>query len=150
MGYGVFEGEPFTTGEKVNLSVDAEQRKVHAMVQIGYGQLPLGKGYHFPESSYDEYIGVIPPPERKDVIAALQVAMDKLIAADIPLKKFVRDDGVQIVSFGDEEEYPPSQPCGGTHLDSTGQIGGVLIRKIKVKKGKTRIYKAIVEAKAEL
>lgn len=154
--YGVFEGESFAVGEEVTLSVDADKRKLHAqlhtaghlldvaMIQCGYGHFALGKGYHFPESSYDVYTGSIPPPKRKEAMAALQAAMDKLIAADIPVKKTMAD-GVQHIAFGSEGEYPPSQPCGGTHLDSTGQIGGVIIRKIKVKKGMTRVYKALVK-----
>merc|ERR1712098_709719 len=154
--YGTFEGEPFTPGDEVTLSIDAEKRILHAklhtsghlldvaMVQCGYGHFPLGKGYHFPESSYDEYTGKIPPEDRKDAMAKLQAAMDKLIKEDIPVVKSMTD-GVQTIAFGAKGEYPPSQPCGGTHLDSTGQIGGITIRKIKVKKGLTRVYKSLVE-----
>jgi len=153
--YGTFEGEPFAEGAEVTLSVEAEKRVIHAklhtmghlldvaMIQCGYGHFPLGKGYHFPESSYDEYTGSIPPAQRKPAMAKLQAAMDKLIAADIPLVKTMAD-GVQHVRFGEEGQYPPSQNCGGTHLNSTGQIGKFIIRKIKVKKGMTRIYKSLV------
>merc|ERR1712098_589906 len=107
------------------------------MAELGYGHFPLGKGFHFPESSYDEYDGAVPVGERKPLIEKLQVAMDRLIADDIPIIKTMKD-GVQHVAFGEKGELSPSQDCGGTHLDRTGQIGGVIIRKIKVKKGLTR------------
>jgi len=160
--YGTFEGDSFSVGDSVDLAIDEEKRVLHAklhtgghlldvaMVQVGYGHFPLGKGYHFPESSYDEYTGAIPPANRKKAIADLQAAMDKLIAADIPVITLVDEQGVWNVRFGKAGEFPPEQPCGGTHLTSTGQIGGVLIRKIKVKKGLTRVYKCIVEPKEEL
>merc|ERR1711964_536248 len=158
--YGTFEGEPFTAGETATLQVDSEKRILHAKLHtgghlldvamhiIGYGvdKYPLGKGYHFPESSYDEYAGGISAEnnERKIVLEKLQTTMDKLIADDIPTHKTMVD-GVQHVRFGDEGEYPPSQNCGGTHLDSTAQLGGFTMRKIKVKKGRTRIYKKLLE-----
>merc|ERR1711964_102326 len=169
--YGTFEGESFAEGDSVDLCINEDERvlnaKCHtagrlldvAMVQCGYGHFPLGKGYHFPESSYDEYTGSIPPANRKKAMADLQAAMDKLIQADIPVVKTMTD-GVQHIAFGKEGEYPPShwvlgfkpssQPCGRTHLDSTGQIGPIQIRKIKVKKGLSRVYKAILEPKLEL
>merc|ERR1711964_573939 len=159
--YGTFEGESFAEGDSVDLAIDEKVRVLHsklhtaghlldvAMGQCGYGHFPLGKGYHFPESTYDEYDGKVIPANRKKLIADLQVAMDKLIQADIPIVKTVTE-GVQHVTFGKAGEYHPSQDCGGTHLDSTGQIGPVKIRKIKVKKGLTRVYKAILEPELEL
>merc|ERR1711964_533364 len=158
--YGMFETDPFLVGEKVELSVNEEKRVLHAklhtsghlldvaMVRCGYAHFTLGKGYHFPESSYDEYGGVIPPADRKKAIADLQNSMDELIKLDLPIVKTMAN-GVQTVAFGRDGQYPPSQPCGGTHLDFTGQIGPIVIRKIKVKKGFTRVYKALAETPRE-
>lgn len=156
--YGTFDGEAFAPGEEVSLAVDAEKRVLHAKLHTahhllcvamdlaGYGHFAVGKPYSFPESAYGEYHGKIPPEDRKDAIVKLQAAMDKLIKADITVVKSMAD-GVQTVVFGKKDDYPPAeyQTCGGTHLDSTGQIGRVIIRKLKVKKGLTRVYYALAE-----
>lgn len=94
------------------------------------------------------------PPEDKDAIAE---ALNALIARDLPVSETWITDAeleanpalvktmsvappkgagrVRLVRIGDVAEPVDLQPCGGTHVARTGEIGPVLITKI-ANKGK--------------
>merc|ERR1712098_379900 len=97
------------------------------------GDLVPTKGYHFADGSYVEYAGNIPAPERADAKAKIQQALNEFIAAD--QKVTVTHGEVRNVAYGDD----PGCPCGGTHVNSTGQLGKVTITKLKKKQKNFRI-----------
>ena len=94
------------------------------------------------------------PPEDKD---ALETALNALIARDLPAtESWITDDEllanpglvktmsvrppmghgrVRLVRIGTGDEQVDLQPCGGTHVARTGEIGPVRLGKIE-KKGK--------------
>jgi Ser-tRNA(Ala) deacylase AlaX len=109
------------------------------------------KGFHFPEGPYVEYDGTIENPA--ELIPVLQDAIDKLIEQDLQVEKKdlspeeAKEQGVwappgksaRVVNFAGFS----SCGCGGTHVRSASEIGKITIRKIKSKKGKTKIAYAI-------
>ncbi len=152
---GRFEGQPFMTGEDVTCSVDRERRELNTRVhsgghlldmavnELGYDWIP-GKGYHFPEGSYVEYLGSLGNEEKDDVIKKLSDKIAEIQERDISTTiKFVskeemanlcrhvpdylpKDKPSRVVLYGDF-----GVPCGGTHVAKLRDIGPEVIRKIK-------------------
>jgi hypothetical protein len=50
------------------------------MIRAGMSQYKPGKGYHFVEGPYVEYIGVVPDKERENLIQVLNYQLAELIA----------------------------------------------------------------------
>lgn len=73
----------FTVGDEVTQSIDGEFRKTNARIhsaghlldvamnRAGKTELKPGKGYHFVEGPYVEYIGVVPENERDSLAKIL-------------------------------------------------------------------------------
>jgi Ser-tRNA(Ala) deacylase AlaX len=117
------------------------------------------KGYHFPKSgSYVEYSGNIPADQRDKVVAQLQEKLDELVTQDIPVQVITlesqqRDEltlhcretdlpknceqlsNVRIVKF----QGRMGCPCGGTHVQRSGQIGKITGLKLQKKGANIRI-----------
>jgi misacylated tRNA(Ala) deacylase len=96
-------------------------------------------------------------PEPPDDMAAVQTALDALIARDLPVTEDWITDAelaanpglvktlsvappvgqgrVRLIRIGQGAEQVDLQPCGGTHVARTGEIGAVLLGKIE-KKGR--------------
>jgi len=153
---------------KVKLKIDQPRRlannKLHtaghlidaAMYTTGFRFEPA-KGYHFPDSPYVEYVGVIPAEEREQAILKLNTEMARMIAEDQPVeqrivqtKEELKTDCLYIPDY--LLEGKPIRvvtvagfgcPCGGTHVKSNGELGSVEVRKIKSKKGLTRVSYAV-------
>ena len=170
--YGRFaEGSAaLAAGTAVALSVDEARRRLHARVHSA-GHLidqamhrvgidyPAGKGYHFADGPYVEYVGKIDKAEFEAIVAKLQAAMDSLIAENIPTEvkmvlpseaagfcldaesnaatfaKLPPEDPVRMVLVGGDKGCP----CGGTHVKATSELGKVVIKGLRVKKGQTRV-----------
>jgi Ser-tRNA(Ala) deacylase AlaX len=112
-----------------------------------------GKGYHFPDGPYVEYIGELEPMKKEALIPELQTEINRLIASSLKLSaklinkeslpdfcSFVppnipNDQQVRVVFINDQDGCP----CGGTHVENTADLKEVLIRKISSKKGVTRV-----------
>ncbi len=128
-----------------------------AMLRIGSNLLPT-KGYHFPDSPYVEYAGTIAEEERQASINALNASLRKLIEENHSIKsKWVKgkeavanlcpqvpdyldfSQDIRIVTVADKLGCP----CAGTHIKSTNEIKGIEVKKIKCKKGITRISYAV-------
>ena len=85
------KGSSFAKGDEVICKIDGDFRKqnarIHsaghlldvAMNRAGRTDLKPGKGYHFVEGPYVEYIGVVPDKEREDLIAQLNKHCKDLI-----------------------------------------------------------------------
>jgi len=161
--FGEFENGEFQEGDKLTLEVDKERRikntKLHsaghlldcAVTKMGIENLKPTKGFHFPNGPYVEYKGIIENPT--DIISKLERIVNELIIEDLQIKKQdlspeeAKKQGVwapegksaRIVNFSGF----PSCGCGGTHVNSASEIGKIIIRKIKSKKGVTKIAYSI-------
>ncbi len=150
---------------RVSLKINKEQRilsaRIHsaghlldvAISKIGLDFLEPTKGFHFPEGSYVEYSGVLEDlldlEKKEKIIKNLETVLSDLIEKNLKVetdlldpeiakeKGFFAPTGkkVRIVKFENESWVG----CGGTHVKKTSEIGKINIRKIKSKKGITRI-----------
>jgi len=155
---GSFTTGIFKAGEVVSLAIDEQRRIAHAKLHsaahlldcaVSTSNLPLKptKGYHFPEGPYVEYEGTIEASD--NLIHLLQEKVNGLIAQNIPViinqltSEQAQEQGItapagksaRVVSF---QEFKGCG-CGGTHVRSSGEIGQMIIRKLKSKGNITRI-----------
>jgi len=161
--FGEFSGKKFKTGDKVQLKIDGEQRKLFARLhsaghlldcavyKLKLEELKPIKGFHFAAGSHVEYQGI--KENLKELIPELQNTVDELIQQDLPLEKLdvtpeeAKAQGlfappgkaVRVVNFAG---YPICG-CGGTHVTSSSEIGKITIRKVKTRKGNTKISYSI-------
>jgi len=136
----------------VTCKVDEEKRRLFArthsaghLLDVAVHDLGFrwtaGKGYHFPDGPYVEYIPTAEgrqldnkDAKAKDaVIAELDARMKELIARASPVS-VTKLDGVRTVAFEDV-----SCGCGGTHVKHGGELGGVVVKKLQAKQGNMRV-----------
>ena len=145
------------TGTPVRLALDWPRRqammRMHTALHLLCAVLPgagVTGGQIGPERSRLDFD--LPEPPAK---AELQARLDALIAADHPVRtewvdSTVLDDNpglvrslsvqpprgagrLRLVRIGDGKTPVDLQPCGGTHVASTGEIGAMTIVKIENK-----------------
>ena len=123
-----------------------------AVTKLGIENLKPTKGFHFPDGPYVEYEGIVENPA--ELIPELEKTVNNLIAQDLKTEK---------TDLSPEEAEkqgvwaPPGKParivnftgfstcgCGGTHVNSASEIGKITIRKIKSKKGITKIAYSVL------
>jgi Ser-tRNA(Ala) deacylase AlaX len=160
--YGEYEKGSFQSG-LVQTEINIERRivnaKVHsaghlldcAVTALGIKLIPT-KGFHFPEGPYVEYDGIL--DNHNEWISPLEEKINELVNQNIKIDDYVLSSeeaaqkgvwappgkSARVVVF---EGYEGCG-CGGTHVSSSSEIGKMKIRKIKVKKGVTRIAYSIV------
>merc|ERR1711935_1067246 len=151
------DGKTFSKGDNVKCKVDGEFRsqnaRIHsaghlldvAMNRAGYTDLKPGKGYHFVEGPYVEYIGVVPDKEREPLIASLNKHLTDLIeeARKKGTKTFKKicdynEANEHLKGMGGCPKYVAANtdvrvlklvpddfgcPCGVTHVDSVTELG---------------------------
>lgn len=145
--YGSFVGEPLEVGDTVRLSIDWDRRWLHtrlhsaahlldAVMKQQYPDLSPLKSYHFPEGPYVEYqcLGLEDTEKMKEVI---HQALIKYENNAVPVSTDISDPDRRVVII--EASNAHAIPCGGTHVNSTADIGSISIRKIKIKNGVCRI-----------
>ncbi|MFB6257979.1 MAG: alanyl-tRNA editing protein [Flavobacteriales bacterium] len=149
----------FQEGETVILKLDADGRKFHARLhtaghlldhavqEAGIEGLEPGKGFHFPDGPYVEYEGNL--EDAKEWASTVERIANELVDEDLPVEAYelspeeAAERGVsapegkpaRVVRIG---EFPPIG-CGGTHVKRTSEIGRIRVRKMKSKKGKTKV-----------
>ena len=157
--FGQFDGDEFSAGNSVQLVVDKDKRILNArlhsaghLVDVAVSSLELNnlkpvKGYHFPDGPYVEYSGAIENPQ--DYASQIEEALIPLVEQDIKVEKAdltyeeararsiyaPAGKSARVVNFAGYKECG----CGGTHVNSSSEIGNIGIRKISSKKGKTRV-----------
>lgn len=137
-----------------------------AMTNIGF-PLPAGKGYHFLDGPFVEYLGVVDVEARATLAATLQAECDRLIAENSATEvasakkgsskleelgvspdyvSFLPDDAdIRVVRVGGVVGCP----CGGTHVRRAGEIGKLKIGKVNAKKGKTKVKYSVEDLDLE-
>jgi len=109
------------------------------------------KGHQFPGEAFIGFVGV--PTEKESLSKILEKRIKNVISQNVTLTieelapeqaaqlmpnlpyELPKNKKVRISKIGD---YAPV-PCGGTHVLQLTDIGEVIIRKIKTKKGNTKI-----------
>lgn len=161
--YGEYIEGAFAVGQQINLSIDLDKRIVNARVHsaghlldcavssLDLAHLKPSKGFHFPEGPYVEYEGVL--ENKNDWINPIQEKINDLVKENIQISNYSLSfeeaaqkniwapagKSARVVDF----EGFDGCGCGGTHVLNSSEIGEISIRKIKVKKGVTRIAYAL-------
>ena len=155
-----------SVGDQVELVVDGRRRALHTrlhsaghLVDMAIDRLNLdlvpGKGYHFPQGPYVEYIGAT-DLEKDELSRRIESEAAAILAEDHRTEvRFIppdelgdacrvvpqglpTDESVRVVFYG-----PFGVACGGTHVQTLSEIGRVVIRKIKTKRDNVRVSYAI-------
>ena len=162
------EGAKFEVGNEVTCQIDADFRttnaRIHsaghlldmAMNRAGKKELKPGKGYHFVEGPYVEYIGVVPEAEGAPLCEELAKHCADIIseAKEHDTQVFRKmctyeEAGEVLAGAGGVPGYvkegsnlrclklTPEDlgcPCGGTHVHSVPEIGRIEVTAMKKKK----------------
>lgn len=160
--YGQFDGESFNSLTSVILEIDEERRilnsKLHsaghlldcAVMELGLPLKPT-KGFHFPEGTYVEYEGILDNGSQyvKDLETVINELVNKgltfkanYLNSDEACKKGIIAPEGKAARFVHVDGFDGCG-CGGTHVKSTNELGRIIIRKIKSKKGNTKISYAL-------
>lgn len=160
-----FQGAPPPTQTQVTLRIDIPRRQLNSKLHTA-GHLvdvamlnckldfPPTKGYHFADSPYVEYEGVIPPEDRDRMKDQLNSELARLIAGGSAVHNQIvdsKDKLYELCPF--VPDYLPEGkpirvvtvaqdvgcPCGGTHVSNIRELERVEVHKIKVKSGMTRV-----------
>ena len=145
-----------------NMSINEEKRRLFArlhsaghLLDIAVGKLELklvpGKGYHFPDSPYVEYIGTLDKATIPSIAEQIEKISNEVIESttieDASITKlFEYEEGKN--TFKSIPNYLPENkpfrwvklvgndlgcPCGGTHVKHVKDIRGMKISKITSK-----------------
>lgn len=131
-----YVNQPVAVGP-ITARVDAARRTLHTRLHsaghlIGNAGETLGwmpiKAHHWPGEGKITFIR----GESAQAIDAqtLQQQINQWIAADYP-RQMALDDGTREVGFGEL----PTYACGGTHVQTLGELGEVTILALSEKKG---------------
>lgn len=158
-----------SAGTSVQLAVNKEKRVEHirlhsaghvldaALKRLGYwDRLQSGKGYHFPDNPYVEYVGQLTPEEMDTLPAILNAEIKKIVTENITTTLFMEEREAAGELCGmDTSGYPAVVrvadiaghpcPCGGTHIKSTAELGTLLVTRCKKKKKNVRISYELVD-----
>ena len=140
---GSFASGSIMAGEATTCAVDKERRALHSRIHsgghivdmavkaLGLNWVP-GKGYHFPEGPYIEYAGILGDTDKEKLKADIEATANKFITENRTVtirfkpEETVNGKPARVVMYGDF-----SVPCGGTHVNSLGEVGALTIRKMK-------------------
>ena len=154
--------KPLTAGTAITGHLDADRRRDHMQQHTGQHLLSavflreLGAAtvsFHLgAESSTIDLAGEMPGPQE---VARVEEVVNRLIAEDRPVTVSTVDRGTAeaMLARGDLRKLPERQgplrvveiagvewnACGGTHVASTGRIGGLTVRRLERVKGATRV-----------
>jgi len=164
---GTFEDKSFFVGESVSCAVDIQRRHLHSrlhsaghVVDMGLKKLGIswkpGKGYHFPNGPYDEYVGSLEGVDVEKLKVDLEAACNSIVAEGAATKVlFMPREEMGTVCGFVPTHIPDNKPgrvvmygdfgipCGGTHVGNLGDIGHMTIRKIKQEGLNVRVAYAV-------
>jgi alanyl-tRNA synthetase len=141
-------------GAQVTMVVDEALRRWHSrlhsaghVVDAALARLAITltptKGYHYEDGAYVEYDGTI-EGDKADITKRIENSCKEIIAENHQV----------FIDFSDESDDRKclrsmrignivAIPCGGTHVAKLKEIGNMTIRKVEIKKGKTRVCYAV-------
>jgi len=148
---GTYKSGNLNIDDNVELFVDQEKRILHTrlhsighLVDMALKELSIdwvpGKGYHFPNGPYVEYVGSLDGLDKDQLRQDIEDRCNEIISRNLETRLVFECDTLQngkprrIVYYSDF-----SIPCGGTHVANLGDIGTVAIRKIKQEKENIRV-----------
>lgn len=143
------EGALPAVGDVVHVAIDPEVRRRHAALHsaghlldacvqpLGFVNVGLS---HTPDQAfllYDVDGGTLPDGEeaKAALIEAVLARAGELVAADLPYGAEVDAEGVRRVTI----EGLQTDPCGGTHVRTTGDLTGIRITRVRTKKGQLKL-----------
>lgn len=154
--YGHFDHGEFHSGETVSCEVDEIRRSLHSrlhsaghVVDLALKRLDIlwepGKGYHFPQGPYVEYLGNLGDQDREDLRSTIERVCNEVIAEDaVTTLEFLNVAQAKIQGLEIAENILASEKpirvvrygdfgilCGGTHVSRLSEIGEMTIRKIR-------------------
>lgn len=142
-------------GAHVSLAIDAEHRlscAVHhtaghllaRVVEMHY-QVKASGGHSFPGESSCSFKPSVAEEEKsagdkrqapsKEAFQSVAKLVLAAMSAQLQLQQLMDERGVRQIKIGDY----PADPCGGTHLKNTSQIGVFSVRSVSKKKGVWKI-----------
>ena len=160
--FGEFENGTFSEGEDVSLEIEEDKRKLHARihsaghlidcaVQEMKSNVIPDKGFHFADGPYIEGDGTVEDTETFK--SELETKVNEIASKCIPVVKEMLTEeeakgrgmtapaGKSVRTIGFEGHKPCG--CGGTHVNSSDEVGHITIRKVSSKKGRTKISYAV-------
>ncbi|OKI00994.1 hypothetical protein A6A06_19160 [Streptomyces sp. CB02923] len=133
----------FTIGDEVTSSIDPETRRRHAALhtcghvvdgfvrELGFHHRVSN---HFPGQARIEFDAGDDKPDLQQLAATVEERTRQAIDADRKVYASERGD-LRIIGIDGLHE----DPCGGTHIDSLGQLTGFSLRSVKVKGGVLKV-----------
>ncbi|MEU1340628.1 metal-dependent hydrolase [Streptomyces sp. NPDC005827] len=140
----------FWVGQPVGVRIDLVARTAHAALHTAghlieaagreQGWVPAANS-HFPGQARIGFTAPVPdarldtPEGREEVTEALRAAVARAVVWDLPVTWGNDSEGRRIVRLSGLH----SALCGGTHVRSLGDLAGVVLRDLKVRKGRIRV-----------
>ena len=136
-------GELPSVGEPVSVAVDRAARLEHAALHTA-GHLVdaavRARGFrhivsnHFPGQARIEFEAGTALEDAEGFVAAVQADVHAVIDKDLPVETYWMDGRryVRIDEFSLDE-------CAGTHISSLAELGDLVVRSAKVKKGRLKV-----------
>lgn len=145
----------FSQGQRVKARIDLAVRMRHAALHTA-GHLVeaagraqgwvLAASNHFPGQARIEFTApesddrLQSPDGREEATAAVRAAVAGAVTRDLAVTWELDDAGRRVVHL----DGLHSAPCGGTHVRSLGDLAGLELPTLKVKKGRVRVsYDAV-------
>jgi len=146
-----YVNQPIPLG-KTRAEVSATARKLHsslhsaghllAHVLVSQGWQAI-KAHHWPGEARVVFKASDDIPAAELDTAMAQQLCEAAIAQDLPCKIVINDNKYREVTFGDFAPYG----CGGTHVNSTGELAGLRVLSMKFKKGQLTFNYDVESAK---
>ena len=157
----------FHSGSVVECLIDEDLRSIHtilhsaghaidaALKRLGYfDRIQAGKGYHFTDGPYVEYVGSLTETELNSLPDDINDELSKIISENIPTRVTMMDkERAGEICQMDTSAYPDilrvvevagcACPCGGTHTSNSRDLAGVKVMKVKKKKKNIRVSYSI-------
>jgi len=139
-----------TTRRNLNTRYHSAAHLLSAVTEELYPELKAIKGHHFPGESFVEFRGISEDLDIQTLSSAVAHAIfQKIPVRSMDISKrdhpelfanlpYTLPEGKQLRACK-VGEYALT-PCGGTHVNSTNEIGVFAMPRVKSKKGNTKIY----------
>lgn len=128
--------------KKVHMSIDWDHRYDHMQQHTGQHLLSSSIYSLFNANTIGFYLGknyatidIEKPSLNLDEVKQIEYLTNKIIQYNFSITSYMKDENIRIVEIMGLD----SSPCCGTHLDTTGEVGLIKIRKWEKYKGNIRI-----------